>query len=152
MKLEKKLTCLRQKKGLSQMELAETLDVSRQAVSKWEMGETRPTTENLKRLSQLYGVPMDALLDDGRSLEDWWAEQRKDPAERNGKPFHKKRWAAAIAVIAAVRVVGILIGMLIGSIFGTGRGDPGEFQIEDLPIEKIVPEDEEEFPMYWRED
>ena len=137
MKLEEKLTCLRQKKGLSQMELAETLDVSRQAVSKWEMGETRPTTENLKRLSQLYGVPMDTLLDDGRSLEDWWSEQQKDPTERNGKPFHKKRWAAAIAVIAAVLVAGIVIGMLIGSIFGTGRGGPREFQMKDLPREKV---------------
>lgn len=137
MKLEEKLTCLRQKKGLSQMELAETLDVSRQAVSKWEMGETRPTTENLKRLSQLYGVPMDTLLDDGRSLEDWWAEQQKDPAERNGKPFHKKRWAAAIAVIAAVLAVGIVIGMLIGGTFGAGRGGPREFQMKDLPQEKV---------------
>ena len=74
------------------------------------------------------------------------ATPKKAPANK------KKTITIAIIALAAVLVVGILIGMLIGSIFGTGRGDPGEFQIEDLPIEKIVPEDEEEFPMYWRED
>ena len=135
MKLEKKLTCLRQKKGLSQMELAETLDVSRQAVSKWEMGETRPTTETLTRLSQLYGVPMDTLLDDGRSLEDWWAEQQKDPAERNGKPFHKKRWAAAIA--AAALLAGIGIGILAGRVAPPPKEKNWEIPIEDMEQEKV---------------
>lgn len=52
MKLEERLTALRKKKGLSQLELAETLGVSRQAVSRWEVGASAPGMENL--LAWLY--------------------------------------------------------------------------------------------------
>ena len=47
---------LRTGKGLSQEELAEKLYVTRQAVSRWETGETVPNTETLKRLSALVGT------------------------------------------------------------------------------------------------
>lgn len=57
-----RLTALRKQKGLSQAELAEALDVSRQAVSRWEVGATLPSTENLLALRDLYGVTLDALL------------------------------------------------------------------------------------------
>ena len=57
-----RLTALRKQKGLSQAQLAEALDVSRQAVSRWEVGATLPSTENLLALRDLYGVTLDALL------------------------------------------------------------------------------------------
>ena len=53
---------LRTKNGLSQDELAEKLYVTRQAVSRWENGETVPNTETLKRLSGLFGVSINTLL------------------------------------------------------------------------------------------
>lgn len=53
---------LRNKKGLSQDELAEKVFVTRQAVSRWETGETLPNTETLKRLSQLFEVSINTLL------------------------------------------------------------------------------------------
>lgn len=62
MKLEERLTALRQEKGLSQADVAEQLDVSRQAISRWETGKVVPTVDNLACLSRLYGVPMEALL------------------------------------------------------------------------------------------
>lgn len=52
----------RKKNGLSQEELAEKIGVSRQAISKWERGESSPDTDNLIALSQLYGVTVDELL------------------------------------------------------------------------------------------
>lgn len=54
--------------GLSQAELAERLFVSRQAVSKWESGKGAPDIENLKALSQIFGVSVDYLLDDESTL------------------------------------------------------------------------------------
>ena len=57
-----RLAELRREKGLSQEELAEKLAVSRQAVSKWERGESSPDTDNLIALAQLYGVSLDVLL------------------------------------------------------------------------------------------
>ena len=64
MTLEKKLACLRKREGLSQAEVSEALDVSRQAVTKWETGTSRPSIENLQSLSRLYNVPLEYLLDE----------------------------------------------------------------------------------------
>lgn len=59
---------LRTKKGLSQDELAEKVYVTRQAVSRWENGETTPNTETLKRLSKLFDVSINTLLGSPRQL------------------------------------------------------------------------------------
>ena len=59
---------LRTKKGLSQDELAEKVFVTRQAVSRWENGETVPNTETLKRLSDLFNVSINTLLGSPQKL------------------------------------------------------------------------------------
>lgn len=59
---------LRTKKGLSQDELAEKLYVTRQAVSRWETGETIPNTETLKLLSKFFNVSINTLLGTPRKL------------------------------------------------------------------------------------
>ena len=59
---------LRTKKGLSQDELAEKVFVTRQAVSRWETGETIPSTDTLKLLSSLYRVSINTLLGAPRQL------------------------------------------------------------------------------------
>ncbi len=59
---------LRTKNGLSQDELAEKVFVTRQAVSRWENGETVPNTETLKLLSQLFSVSINTLLGAPRQL------------------------------------------------------------------------------------
>ncbi len=59
---------LRTKNGLSQEELAEKVFVTRQAVSRWENGETVPNTETLKLLSDLFNVSINTLLGAPRQL------------------------------------------------------------------------------------
>ena len=59
---------LRTTKGLSQEQLAEQVFVTRQAVSRWETGETTPNTETLKLLSKLYDVSINTLLGAPRQL------------------------------------------------------------------------------------
>lgn len=59
---------LRTKQGLSQEELAEKLHVTRQAVSRWENGETLPNSEMLKLLSGLFDVSINTLLGSPRKL------------------------------------------------------------------------------------
>lgn len=59
---------LRTQKGLSQDELAEKVFVTRQAVSRWENGETVPNTETLKLLSGLFGVSINTLLGSPQKL------------------------------------------------------------------------------------
>jgi len=78
---------LRTKNGLSQDELAEKVFVTRQAVSRWETGETVPNTETLKLLSNLFGVSINTLLGSpqklicqccGMPLEDEILSRNKD--------------------------------------------------------------------------
>ena len=65
MALPEKLYALRKKSGLSQEQLAETLNVSRQAISKWEGGSAMPESDKLLALSNYFGVSLDYLLKDG---------------------------------------------------------------------------------------
>ena len=64
MKLNEKILSLRKKQGLSQEELAGKLNVSRQAVSRWEVGSALPDASNILQLSKLFGVTADYLLND----------------------------------------------------------------------------------------
>ena len=59
---------LRTKSGLTQDELAEKIFVTRQALSRWETGETMPNTETLKMLSKLFDVSINTLLGSPRKL------------------------------------------------------------------------------------
>ena len=59
---------LRTERGLSQDELAEKVFVTRQAVSRWETGETRPGVETLKLLSKFFNVSINTLLGSPRQL------------------------------------------------------------------------------------
>lgn len=68
MKFSEKLQSLRKGKGLSQEKLAELLDVSRQAVSKWESGQTYPEIEKLIVLCDLFEITLDELVRDRDSM------------------------------------------------------------------------------------
>ncbi len=64
MKLSEKILSLRKQKGLSQEELADRLNVSRQAISRWEVGSAQPDASNILQLSKLFDVTTDYLLND----------------------------------------------------------------------------------------
>lgn len=63
MNLGKNILNLRKKKGLTQEELSEKIDVTRQTISNWELGETNPNPEQLKKLSKELNISIDELLD-----------------------------------------------------------------------------------------
>lgn len=67
--LEEKLITLRKSKGLSQDDLANKLDVTRQAVYKWEAGQATPDINKLKILSSLYNVSIDNLLNNNEEIK-----------------------------------------------------------------------------------
>lgn len=68
MNFAEKLLYLRTENGYSQETLAEELGVSRQSVSKWELGTTLPETDKLLAIGQLFGVSLDSLLVDSIPL------------------------------------------------------------------------------------
>lgn len=68
MEIKEILKNLREKNELTQDQLAEKVMVTRQAVSRWETGETQPNTETLKLLSKEYNVSINTLLGSPRQL------------------------------------------------------------------------------------
>lgn len=64
MKFQEKLLVLRKEKGMSQERLAEKIGVSRQAVAKWEVGQSYPDIDKLIILSDLFGISIDKLVKD----------------------------------------------------------------------------------------
>ncbi|MBQ2777645.1 MAG: helix-turn-helix domain-containing protein, partial [Peptococcaceae bacterium] len=70
MKLSDKLIALRKNAGMSQEELAEKLDVSRQAISRWENDSAKPDADHLLQISKLFGVTADYLLNEAYESDD----------------------------------------------------------------------------------
>lgn len=103
MTLEKKLVRLRKKEGMSQADVSEKLDVSRQAVSRWESGDLRPSTENLQALCKLYNVKLDDLLDESNEevpIENTECQKAESNIERKDKE-NRRVWAKR-GIIAAM--------------------------------------------------
>lgn len=119
MRFGEKLSFLRKKQGMTQMELAEKLDISRQAVSRWEQGTSEPSTENLVSIGKLFGVPVDDLMNESVQLQAESTAQvavaeEKEPEERHSKYGIAKVVGLAIFVIAMVLVLVIGIGLRKG--------------------------------------
>ena len=83
LKLGTTLADLRKRNGLSQEALAEKMGVSRQAVSKWERGESTPDTDTLIELSNLYNVSLDVLV--GNKKEDETPPPKKEKKTKTDK-------------------------------------------------------------------
>lgn len=103
-----KLLVLRKSKGMSQEQLAAQITVSRQAISKWELGESLPDTDNVIQLSKLFGVSIDYLLNDEfRSEPDIPTVTESKVHFKNA--YHNKILKTLAIVIGIVGAAGMLI-------------------------------------------
>ena len=96
MKLSEKILLLRKQNGLSQEELAGKLNVSRQAVSRWEVGSALPDASNILQLSKLFEVTADYLLNDD------YESDRDVPVVKNTETAAKKKIKICIAVFLSL--------------------------------------------------
>lgn len=165
MKLEERLTALRQEKGLSQADVAEQLDVSRQAISRWETGKVVPTVDNLACLSRLYGVPMEALLYGDEGAEPVRQETKEEavpepeetvqgtperpagtaPGKQEGRGA--RRWKSATLVLAAVCILLACIVAYVVEEQRKARAD--EIDIADTAVDSIDVSGAIEFSVGW---
>ena len=125
-----RLTQLRKAKELSQEELASRLGVSRQAVSKWERGESSPDLDNLMALAALYGCSLDQLVhaDSGTAVQDGEAEAAgpkeaeaaelpagSDPLLPHGsfydQPRFRKDFPYSLVVVVSYLVLGFFFNL-----------------------------------------
>lgn len=95
MKLEEKIMKLRKQNAWSQEELAEKLNVTRQTVSKWELGQTVPDTEKLTNISSIFGVSVNDLLDESFS-----------PTEKISQNTNSKnKWKIIVLIVILIFVI-----------------------------------------------
>lgn len=118
MALGEKIKACRQRAGMSQEKVAEVVGVSRQAVTKWEVNQSAPNTENLFKLAEIFGTTVDMLL----ASED---ENKPSPAEQiyylykmeeEKKAALKKQAQKRTLLIALLIAVGYMSIYLIGRI------------------------------------
>ena len=117
MEFNNKLYELRKQKGFSQEELASRLNVSRQTVSKWEVGDSTPDMEKLVAISDLFGISLDELIL-GKKPEPAPAPAEQAPAKselytdikekvltENNRKKVRKGAKIALIVLGAVLVI-----------------------------------------------
>ena len=155
MRLEEKLTVLRKESGYTQLDLAEKVRVSRQAISKWETGRALPSMEKLKYLSELFGVSVDYLLNDDMTEEPKPKEQKPAPEPQTKEPqteeavFPEKekgkpvRWKYIAALLLAVLLLGLLIGVFVG------KYSERHISIVDIPGLEVESDPKGEFYIGW---
>lgn len=117
MKFNEKLIKIRKEKGLSQEALGEKLDVARQTISKWELGETTPEMDKLVKLSELFEISLDELIKDDSEISV------AEDTNNNLNNTNSQKLAGIVIIILKVIGVLIVIGIvlaIIGAIcFGT---------------------------------
>lgn len=109
MALSDKLYMLRKKSGLSQEQLAEQLSVSRQAISKWESGQSVPESEKLVAISNYFKVSLDYLLKNDNEYEQ---QSGNSETETSGNANDRTKWLIGIISCLGGIVCLILWGLL----------------------------------------
>lgn len=120
MTFAEKLLRLRRREGLSQEELAQYLDVSRQAVSRWEQGTAMPDAGNLLKLKQRFAVSVDWLPEDAQGwevLSERGAAETDAPVEAAGPTPQTRRSVLPWAIPLGVSGFGLLLLGIFSSVF-----------------------------------
>ena len=123
MELNEKLLSLRKKNKLTQAQVAEALDVSRQAISNWETGAVLPSTDNLIALSRLYQVPADHLLNDDSDLIPVPVEEKEVDKKEETPPEPAK--STTYSKLDILRKHGVIILLYLPAHPFPGRFDLG---------------------------
>lgn len=100
-----KLAALRKERGLSQINVAERLEVSRQSISRWESGKVQPSSENIRELAELYGVPTDYLLCEEKPLPEEAVPEELAEEQRRWSIRRARR--VLLAALAAVLIAAL---------------------------------------------
>lgn len=113
MKFEEKLMKLRKEKGLSQEELGNQLNVTRQTVSKWELGLSKPEMEKLIEISRFFNVSLESLTDENQNMDD--------PIKNTENPIKEPKGNNDIIkkLLICAGIVGLVL-LVFGVIFVSG--------------------------------
>ena len=140
MELGEKLMQARKAAGLTQADVAAKLSVSRQAVSRWESGQSKPSTEKLLALGELYGASIDLLLNKG-NVEVPAVETVSAPSEveLTEPVLPEKRRTRAWLKYAAAVLCGVIVTLFAVWLFSKSGpiGKQRPIPMEDLKHDNI---------------
>ena len=137
MNLGEKIQLLRRESGMSQEKLAERLNVSRQAISKWEQGVVVPDTENIIQLSKFFQVPLEYLL-----INECEKFDRNIVGNKVEKVASKnKHWLRKIVIGVLIEIVAIsatyVMQWLENEVYGSFYTNP-LYYLRKMPLVLIV--------------
>ena len=136
MKFSDKLIELRKKSGLSQEQLADKLDVTRQTISKWELGQTSPDIDKLTKISKIFNVNMDELVG-GEVIKE---EEIFNGEKQEKKDKNRKNIIKTILIILLVIILSALIYLCYQDHIEKKKNNPdysgGIFEVFDKIIGK----------------
>jgi len=147
----KKLQKLRTDAGMTQSELGDKLSYSDKTVSKWERGEAIPDASVLKKISRLFGISVDTLLDDGSAPEQSAEEKPRESVNYNAivRTAVVGIWTLAVLLfvmlwifdivhwqifIYAIPITAIVL-LVFNSIWHKGKGN---FWIVSLLVQSLI--------------
>ncbi|MBQ7915744.1 MAG: helix-turn-helix transcriptional regulator [Firmicutes bacterium] len=115
MALGERIKECRKRSGMSQEKLAELMDVSRQAVTKWESGQSAPSTENLFKLAEIFDTTVDLLLESKTDESPSTAEQiyQQYKAEQGKKKVRRIQNIKTFLLFVGAYLVIYLLGRMI---------------------------------------
>lgn len=113
MHFPKKIKEERTKNNMSQQELGEHLNISRQSVSKWERGEGYPNIETLIKLSELFNITIDELLKGDHSLKEKIIEDGKQLAHPKTKLFFD-----LLLIVGLLLIIAKILLLIANKFFG----------------------------------
>ena len=139
MELKERLAQLRKDHSLSQNDLADKLNVSRQAISRWEQGTAVPSSDNLIYLSRLYGITLDELVYGKEEIEIEQTEgateisvpEETDSAKTQTRPWYKMRW---VKLLFGILVLGLVVFLAVREIENGNVIPLQEMEAESLDL------------------
>lgn len=120
MKINEKISLLRKEHGYSQEELASLLGVSRQSVSKWELGDSVPDLDKIIRLSELFQVSTDTLLRDDLDEIKKDASERLDDHQVEEFITTKEKTAPLVTAAVMLCIMSVIPLLVLGTGYEAG--------------------------------
>lgn len=137
MNLSERLVELRKERNLSQLELAEALNVSRQSISLWEKGSTAPSLDKLPLLAEFYDITIDELF---YSPEEMPKDELQEIPQQSTRKRSKKTFWLGTAAIVVLLAIGILIGTQVSDFVHKNK-EKEPVKMSDLEGIYIPPEE-----------
>ena len=141
MEMKDRFIQLRREKQMTQAELAEALNVSRQAVSRWETGASIPSMDSLIELSKLYDVPVDYFMGKAVPANNPAVESSGSKSAVDSRACYMSRLKNALIIILAVLLVIASIVIVHFIIERNHTESPRDYyregELEEVDIEDI---------------